>query len=156
MKKYFFLFFLIISFIINSNAFAGIHEGSGPGDMPPHHRNMHKYDGMFFGDPEALKAKLNLSDDQVDKISSINLDYKKKLLMIREKIQPKEIKLQGLLLEDNINLKEVRSLLEEISALHVEMGMLRINQRLDIEKILTAGQRNRLKDSRGGMMGMPR
>ena len=157
MKKYIFLFFLIISFIFSSNAFARM--GEEPRRMRPDHRGLpgdDKCEGMFFGNPEALKARLNLSDEQVDKISAINLEYKKKLLKIREKMQPREIKLQGLLLEDNVNLKEVRSLLEEISALHVEMGMLRINQRLDIEKILTTSQRNKLKNSRGGMMGIPR
>jgi Spy/CpxP family protein refolding chaperone len=156
MKKYIFMSLLILPLILSSNAFARM--GDGPGDGPPRHRGIQpgdKCDPMFFGNPDALKEKLDLTNDQVDKIAVINLEYKKKLLKIREKMQPKETRLQGLLLEDDVNLKEVRALLEEISVFHVEMGMLRITQRLDIEKVLTPAQRTELKNSRGGMMRMP-
>jgi Spy/CpxP family protein refolding chaperone len=157
MKKFIVISLFLALFAVNSNVFARMGEGTG--GMPPPHRGMphgDKCEPMFFGNPEALKGKLDLTDEQVDKIGTINLEYKKKLLKIREKMQPKETRLQGLLLEEDVNLKEVRSLLEEISTLHVEMGMLRISQRLDIEKILTAGQRNKFKNSRGRMVGIPR
>lgn len=138
---------ILIGFIgfIYSDAFARM--GMGPGGMHgPGGR------GMFFGDPAIMKEKLGLSDDQVDKISKINLDYKKKLLSIREKIEPKQTKLHGILLGDNVNLKEVRALLEEISALEVEIRMLRINHRMDIEKILTASQKTQLRSTGRRMM----
>jgi len=146
MKKGILLLMLIGSLaFVSSDAFARM--GMGPGGMHgPGGR------GMFYGDPELMKEKLGLSDDQVDKISKINLDYKKKLLAIREKIEPKQTKLHGILLGDNVNLKDVRTLLEEISALEVDIRMLRINHRLDIEKILTASQKTQLRSTGRRMM----
>lgn len=102
----------------------------------------------FMGNPEVMKERLGLSDEQIDKISEINLDYKKKYLEYREKIAPKKIKLRQMLLEENVDLQVVRSLLKEISDLRLEVKMLRIKQRLDIEKILTPSQREKLKASK--------
>ena len=101
-----------------------------------------------MGNPEVMKERLGLSDEQIDKISEINLDYKKKYLEYREKIAPKKIKLRQMLLEENVDLQVVRSLLKEISDLRLEVKMLRIKQRLDIEKILTPSQREKLKASK--------
>ena len=103
---------------------------------------------MFFGNPEMMKKELGLSDEQVDKISEINLDYKKKLLEIQKEISPKGITLQVMLLEDDVNLKNVRSLLREIADLKIEIRMLRIKQRLEIEKTLTRTQKTKLRNSR--------
>lgn len=147
---------------IGSAAFAGgmvktqgyMHHGQR--DVPPPPGDMmdgpHMEQGMFFGNPEVYKTKLGLSDEQVNKIGKINLEYKKKLLNIRETMQPKRIKLQRLLLEDEVNLKDVRALLNEISALEVEIRMQWINHRLDIDKVLTPEQRNKLRNSMGGLM----
>jgi hypothetical protein len=142
MKKIFFLLFLITSVVITSNAFAQNERGQG--DKFPKRggiRNNENYPrGKFFGDIKAIKTTLGLSDSQVGQIGSINLDYIKKLLIIQEKMQSKQTKLQSLLRENNVNLNNVRSVLEEISALEVEIGMLRINQQMDIEKILAIAQ----------------
>jgi Spy/CpxP family protein refolding chaperone len=108
---------------------------------------------MFFGDPEDMKAKLGLTDEQVDKIGKVNDEYRKRLLKVREDIEPKISKLHSLLEEENINLKDIRSLLEEIARLEVEIRMLRINQALDIAKILTPDQRKQLRNSMRRMMG---
>lgn len=126
----------------------------GPGHIEKgHHR------GMFFGDPEKMKEKLGLSDEQVTKIGEINLEYKKKLIKIREKLEPKRLKLKGMLLEDNVDLDTIRDLLKEMSELQIEIRMLRITQRLDIEKILTPEQKVKLKSMpmhKGrGRMGPP-
>lgn len=102
----------------------------------------------FIGNPAAMKERLGLSDEQVGKISEINLDYKKKYLEYRERIAPKRVKLRRMLLEENVDLQGVRSLLKEISDQRLEVRMLRIKQRLDIEKILTPSQRVKLKASK--------
>ncbi len=122
---------------------------------PPWAKEHHK--GIFFGDPEAMKEKLGLSEDQVEKIGSINLKYKKEFLKIKEKLAPKEIKLKSMLLEDNVNLNKVRSQLKDMAGLKVELRMLRIMQRLDIEKVLTSKQKAKLRNSRMGKrrMGPP-
>jgi len=156
---------VMLSFVmstIGSTAFAAPGSGMRP-DGPPRgedgggmegHGRMHGDGGtMFFGDPDAMKATLGLTDEQVDKIGKINNEYRKKLLKIRDDLEPKRIKLHGLLTEDNINLKDVRYLLEEISKFEVEIRLLRINQVLDIEKILSPDQKKQLRNSMRRMMG---
>lgn len=95
----------------------------------------------FIGNPVVMKERLGLSDGQVNQISAINLEYKKKHLEYEEKIAPKRIALKRMLLEASVNLEEVRSLLKQISDLRVEVRMLRIKQKLDIEEIFTPSQR---------------
>ncbi len=129
-------------------AYNGKKGGKHRPGPPPWAREHRK--GIFFGDPEAMKEKLGLSEDQVEKIGSINLKYKKEFLKIKEKLAPKEIKLKSMLLEDNVDLKKVRSQLKDMAGLKVELRMLRIMQRLDIEKILTSKQKAKLRNSRMG------
>jgi Spy/CpxP family protein refolding chaperone len=105
---------------------------------------------MLFGDIERMKERLNLSDKQIDNISKINITFKKSHLEMQEKMSPKKIKLKRLLLEESIDLKKVRALLKELSDLRVEVQMLRIKQRIDIEKQLTKEQRRNLKKFKRG------
>ena len=107
---------------------------------PPHHKGLH------FSDPQFLKEKLNLSDDQITKIGKINLKFKKAHLDIREKLEPKKIQLEKLLLDDNINLKKVKSKLKEIEEYDTERAFLQIKHRVEIEKVLTKKQKDKLKN----------
>jgi Spy/CpxP family protein refolding chaperone len=109
--------------------------------------------GPMFGDPERMKKDLGLTDEQVKKIAVINSEHKKKMLEFKEKMAPREIQLERLLLEDTVDLAKVRSLLSEISDLRVEVQMLRIQHRLEIEKVLTAEQKAKMKQHRKHMMG---
>ncbi|MDY6934052.1 MAG: Spy/CpxP family protein refolding chaperone [Spirochaetota bacterium] len=154
MKKRLLFSSIVVLFILSNSNDLFAKRGGGKGHGRPGHydcRDGGFHKGVFFGNPEMMKERFGLSDDQVNKISEINLEYKKKLLKIKEKIAPKRINLQSMLLEDNVNLKKVRSLLKEISELKIEIRMLRIKQRLDIEKLLTPSQKNRLRGSRMGM-----
>lgn len=108
--------------------------------------------GPFYGDPQAMKTRLGLSDDQVNKISAINLEYKKQFLGYKEKLEPKHIKLEKMLLEDNVDTKEVRALLKEISDVTVDVRMLRVNHQLEIEKVLTPEQKTKLRSERRHIM----
>jgi len=112
--------------------------------------------GSFHGNPEIFKERLNLSDDQITKIRDINKKYQLRLLDYKEKISPKNIQLKKLLLADNVNLKKVKSVLEEISKYRVELRMLRIEHRLEMEKVLTEKQRERLRTEMRSGRGMHR
>ena len=128
----------------------------GPPMRGPEHMDRGHHEGMFFGDPDVMKEKLSLTEEQVQKIGEINLSYKKKLLAIKEKIAPKGIKLAAMLLEDNVDLEKVRPMLKEISDLQVEVRMLRIMQWLDIEKVLNPSQRTKLRNFKMDRMRMGR
>ena len=152
------LIFLTALIALSLNASQVSAEKGDPDDGPPMrgpgHMGRGHHEGMFFGDPEVMKEKLSLTDEQVAKIGDINLNYKKKLLAIKEKVAPKRIKLAAMLLEDSVDLEKVRPMLKEISDLQVEIRMLRITQRLDIEKILTPAQRTKLRNFMMGRMKM--
>ncbi len=130
-------------------------DRGGRGDR--YHKGM-KGDGMmmdghgpFYGDPARMKTTLGLSDDQVNKIAAINLDYKKRFLDYQEKMSPKHIQLRKLLLEDEVDINAARKVLKELSDLQVETRVLRIQHRLDIEKVLTKEQKTRLRSEKRGM-----
>ncbi len=106
--------------------------------------------GPFYGDPARMKTTLGLSDDQVNKIAAINLDYKKRFLDW-EKMSPKHIQLRKLLLEDTVDIDAARTVLKELADLQVETRVLRIQHRLDIEKVLTKEQKTRLRSEKRGM-----
>ena len=114
---------------------------------PPgrHGRGRHS---LLFGNRKFLKERLNLSESQLDKMSKINIRYKKRHLSLREKLAPLKIRLRRMLLEDRINFRDIRSQLKKISNIKIEIKILRIRHRLAIEKILTPKQRRILKDER--------
>lgn len=111
-----------------------------------HRRSRHHKRRMFFGDPLEMKEKFGLTDKQIAKISDINLKHRKLHLKIQEQEAPKRIQLKRLLLEKEIDLKKVRLILTELSKLQVESRMLRIKHRIEIEKQLTAEQRQKARD----------
>jgi Spy/CpxP family protein refolding chaperone len=132
-------------------------DGRRPGPKDPGQGCMMRGDmkghgGPMFGDPEKMKKELGLNDEQMKKIAAINNDHHKKMLEFREKIAPKEIQLERMLLEDQVDLGKVKALLREISDLKVEVHMLMIQHRLDIEKVLTPEQKEKMKQHRKHMM----
>jgi Spy/CpxP family protein refolding chaperone len=129
--------------------------GPGKGEKK---QMMMEHRGRFFGDPERMKKELNLTDEQVTKIEDINKEHRKKMLDYKEKLAPKEIQLKKLLLEDSVDMARVRSLLKEIGDLRVELQALRIEHRLNIEKVLTPDQKAKMRQHRRHMMkkGMDR
>lgn len=153
MKRWLLLSLFVFSLVSSSEMNLFARSGDKKGPEHRRHRNPEcigrgEHLGIFFGDPDILKKKLGLSDEQIDKISEINLEYKKRLLKIKEKIAPMRIKLKGMLLEDNVDLDKVRSLLKLISDLQVDLRMLRIKHRLDIEKTLKPSQKKRFRSSK--------
>jgi len=108
--------------------------------------------GRVFGDPARMQKDLGLSDDQVKKIADINRNHEKKMLDYREKLSPKKIQLRRLLLDDAVDMAGVRSLVKEISELRAELQILRIQHRLDIEKVLTPEQKAKMRQHRKHMM----
>ncbi len=115
-------------------------------------KQMTECHGQFFGDPERMKKELKLTDEQVAKIADINKEHRKKMLDVKEKLAPKEIQLKKLLLEDTVDMVKVRSLLKEIGDQRVELQALRIEHRLNIEKVLTADQKAKMRQHRMYMM----
>ncbi|TFH41283.1 MAG: periplasmic heavy metal sensor [Chrysiogenales bacterium] len=127
-------------------------SGGGPDHAGGHDRHgrmgmMHP-GGPIFGNPAKMQKELGLTDVQVKEIGDINSEFEKKMLDYREKIAPKRIQLKKLLLEDTVDLVKVRALLQEIGNLRVELHLLRIQHRLEIESKLTAEQKAKVRQHR--------
>ena len=113
---------------------------------------MKEHGGPIFGDPARMQKDLGLTDEQVKKMADINRSHERKMLDYREKLAPKSIQLKKLLLDDVVDMAKVRSLVKEISDLRAELQILRIQHRLEIEKVLTPEQKAKMKQHRMHMM----
>ena len=70
---------LIVCFYFLASSLAFSHgyddDRDGPRRRKPHFKR-----GMFFGNPERMKKKLDLTDEQIEKIKKINGEFKTKFL----------------------------------------------------------------------------
>lgn len=106
---------------------------------------MREHGCSVFGDPARMQKELGFTGEQVKKIAEINKNYERKMLDYREQLAPKYIQLKKLLLDDNINIDKIRPLVKEISDLRAELQILKIQHRLEIEKVLTPEQKAKMK-----------
>jgi Spy/CpxP family protein refolding chaperone len=104
-----------------------------------------EHGGPVFGDPVRMQRELGLTGEQVKKIAEINKNHERKMLDYKEQLAPKYIHLKKLLLDDNVNINKVRSLVKEISGLRAELLILRIQHWLEIEKVFTPQQKANMK-----------
>ena len=95
---------------------------------------------------EKLKEVLDLSESQVNKIKDLlfyNQSNKEKYII---KLKKKHLELKEILVESDIPSKDVvRSKLEEIAAIEIEIRMLRFNLDIEILKILNEEQKKKYK-----------
>lgn len=108
----------------------------------------YQHHGMCYGDPQHMRVNLKLTDKQIEQIGKINLKYRNILIEYRERITPKREMLRKLMVSEKINFNDVRTLLREISDIEVEMRLIKIKHRWEIERVLTNAQRERLRQER--------
>lgn len=146
------LFILILIFSSAMGLFAReVGHGEGP------HRfenNEHQLPlEQCFRSREYLKDTLQLSDEQINKIKKINSDHRDKIGSLLGKIRPLHRELRTVMLADDIDLTRARTLLEDISKIEIEIRMLKLKHRAEIEKILTAEQKTKFRAEKKGMCG---
>lgn len=108
----------------------------------------YRHHGMCYGDPQHMRVNLKLTDEQIEKIGKLNLKYRNILIEYRERITPKREMLRRLMVSEKINFNDVRTLLREISDIEIEMRLLKIKHRWEIERVLTNAQRAKLRQER--------
>ncbi len=150
------IFIAMIFFLSSAALFAGNHRGPAgwgePGERPEMRHSMPKMGPMgppmFFGNPERMQEDLSLSDSQVDRISKINVEYRGRFVKILDSLEPLHIELSRLITAEKPQLDSIRKKLKEISGYEIEMKLLQISHRIDLEKILTAEQLKKLAEER--------
>ena len=153
MKKVLIALPLLIGILI-APVMAGEKEKHSGSDMrngecspdPGHDKRMGPYRGLCYGDPQFLREELNLSGEQIEKVAGINERFRKERETWYKTLKPGKDELKKLLLAENINYDEVRKKLKEISDIEIELKILQIKHRLELQKVLTPEQLDKLKN----------
>lgn len=127
---------VVLGLLLTSQAFAwGPGFGRGKGERPCR---------------EAVLEKLNLTDDQNAKIEALQDANDKATRPLREKIFDKSVELRRLWLQANPDKEKITAVQKELRTLRNEMEDKTTSLRLEIHKILTPEQNEKLANSRWG------
>lgn len=114
-------------------------DGDDSGFMEPgrgHHGKKHF---------EKMIKELNLTKEQQEKAKALKEARKGKMKASMEKMRPLHEELRTLLEADKVDMSKVRTQLEKIAALQVDLRLSHIEGRLEFEAILTPEQKAKLK-----------
>lgn len=112
------------------------------------HGGKHKCAGDLIG----MKEELGLTDAQVKKLKSMKMNQKKKAIDDRAEIQKMELELHELMSEDEIDIKAVNGIIDEIAAQKAKIQKNCIRGMVDAKKVLTSEQIKKLKTYKGAGM----
>ncbi|HIE27154.1 TPA: periplasmic heavy metal sensor, partial [Candidatus Poribacteria bacterium] len=87
--------------------------------------------------------RLNLTEEQQEKLQALRTDFAKAALPLRNEIQIKSLELRQLWIADELDEGAIVAKSKEISALRTQLQENMIYHRLDVAKILTKEQRLR-------------
>lgn len=92
---------------------------------------------------ERMKAHLQLTDEQFKKIKSISENYREKREDLREKMKSLHETLADLMTAEQPDKSKIRSTMQGLSELRISMKMLMIDQRLEMQSVMTEEQRSK-------------
>ena len=127
---------VLVGLLLTSQAFAW---GPGPGKG-----------GGYGSCRETGLEKLNLTDDQKAKIESLREANYKATRPLREKLFDKAVELRRLWLQANPDKDKITAAQKELRTMRDEMEDKVIALRLEIRKVLTPEQNEKLANSRWG------
>lgn len=96
---------------------------------------------------QAMEQRLNLTEEQKNKMADLRLAHQKEILPLRTELQGKRADLRLLKTEANPNLNKIDQVIEQIEKIRTKMQKARVRHQLEIRKILTPEQQ-KLWDSR--------
>jgi Spy/CpxP family protein refolding chaperone len=132
---------VIIALILTVPAFAMGHHG-GRGDCPGW-KNFDQ-EGCGGNCGKYLFKKLNLTDEQKTKFDALQLTHKNEVKPIREKMFDKSAELRKLWLQVNPAKETINAKQKEVRLLRDQLEDKRTEFRLEINKLLTAEQKEKL------------
>jgi Spy/CpxP family protein refolding chaperone len=95
--------------------------------------------------PLGTEERLNLTDEQKEQIHKIKLEYQKKRIPLEAELKLARIELEELIRQGESE-KKIGEAVEKVNGLRGKLFSLKINQRLDMSKLLTEEQKEKLKD----------
>lgn len=105
---------------------------------------------------------LDLDEDVLKKMEEMRLKNKEEMLDLRTKIEKKELEMERVLLEDELDFKKILSVHDEISALRQKISRKRIEHKIEMYKLLPDDKKekargmflHRFLDGKHGAPGM--
>ena len=88
-----------------------------------------------------IKEKLNLTDEQEDKIENLRLSHQEKMIKFKADLDLKELEIRKVKSSDKISRSEMIRIEKEINIIKNEMALERVNHQMDVYDILDANQR---------------
>ena len=129
----------------------GFMEDRAGMDMDRHHMKWNRF-GRSFCEPEFMKEKLSLNQNQTDRINELNKKFDAEFSAYTKLIEPERRKLKGMLDSNTGDMNAVKDQLKKIEDISMEIHMLRIRQGKEISEILTPEQMNILRNERRNML----
>lgn len=96
-----------------------------------------------------MLEKLNLTDEQKNKIEDARLAHQKQMIDLKANLQKKLLALKELRLKGNLDRNSVLAAVKEINQAKNEIALARANNMMDFYEILTPEQRKTVKDQFG-------
>jgi Spy/CpxP family protein refolding chaperone len=118
----------------------------GPG-MGKRHMMGNRF-GRSFCEPEFMKEKLSLNQNQIEKITELNKKFDAEFTGYIKQIEPEREKLKSMLDSRTDDMDAVKKQLTKIQSIDVEIHLLRIKQGKEISGILSPDQMKILHDER--------
>lgn len=94
---------------------------------------------------EKMKSQLELSDEQFEKIKAIGAKYNERRSQMKAQLREARSGVRALMQADTLDRERIRAGLERNAKLRVDLGMLRVDQRIEMERVLTPGQKEMLR-----------
>jgi len=88
-----------------------------------------------------FSERLDLTEDQQTKFDALRVDHFKSTQELRDQVREKQVKLDDLLNNDEIDVKNVEKLVAEIGQVRTKLMRERINHHIEVRKLLTDEQR---------------
>ncbi|PKL17277.1 MAG: hypothetical protein CVV49_11950 [Spirochaetae bacterium HGW-Spirochaetae-5] len=118
------------------------------GMEPGKHRMMGNRFGRSFCEPDFMKDRLAMNQEQMERITALNKKFDTEFAGYIALIEPEKKRLKTLLDNDTDDMTAVKEQLKKIEALNVEIHLLRIKQGKEISQILTPEQMDILRGER--------
>ena len=112
-----------------------------------HHFKGNRF-GRHFSEPEFMKDKLSLSQEQIDRINELNINFDNEFAKYFQLIEPEKKKLKDMLSNNASDINAIKDQLQKIEAINIDIQLLHIKQGRDITNILSADQMKKLHKER--------
>ena len=125
--------FALIVALTAGVSYAWGHRGGRGGFMP-------------FGAVERFADEIGLSEDQLDRISSIKTEMEKKIVDLRAEKQKAQIDLRELIRDPKAKSSEIEKVAQKVVDLESQIRLNRIESAIKIRDVLTPEQREKLME----------